>query len=73
MNNPIKNWANYLNKHFTKKGRQMSNNVTQKEAQYYKVTREKQRKHNEVLKIKMIINEKTTHTGSSNTGLYAHR
>ena len=73
MNNPIKNWANYLNKHFTKKSRQMSNNVTQKEAQYYKVTREKQRKHNEVLKIKMIINEKTTHTGSSNTGLCAHR
>ena len=30
MNNPIKNWANYLNKHFTKKGRQMSNNVTKK-------------------------------------------
>ena len=51
----------------------MSNNVTQKEAQYYEVTREKQRKHNEVLKIKMIINEKTTHTGSSNTGLCAHR
>ena len=42
-------------------------------AQYYEVTREKQRKHNEVLKIKMIINEKTTHTGSSNTGLCAHR
>lgn len=30
----------------------MSKNDTQKEAGYYKVTREKQRKHNEVLKIK---------------------
>ena len=47
--------------------------IHKKEAQYYEVTREKQRKHNEVLKIKMIIHEKTTHTGSSDTGLCAHR
>lgn len=50
--NPIKNWANYLNKHFTKKDRQMSKNDTQKEAGYYEVTREKARNHNELLKIK---------------------
>ena len=71
-NNPIKNWANYLNKHFTKKDR-FQRIIHKKEAQYYEVTREEQRKHNEVLKIKMTVNEKTTHTGSSDTGLCAHR